>query len=489
MSDIIYVRTADGVLLRFDGTPSLREWLDAGRIARTDRYLAADQRWRPVTDLLGTDPVGFLPVGDENPLVAGVEDERPTEVGIPAIEEPAPPAVVENRQVEKHATPPAHTRLPETAPMTAVAPPDTQPVKRPVTQPVGAPVAETVAGPVAMPVAPPAPAHGVHAQEEPPRESQLAATRPIKTGAATEGPTAVSSGEPDRTWAVEARDVPAPALWASDPEDSVLVAHRRSRMALVVGAAVVVAVGAFALFHFAGREEAPASAPVAAAATEAPKPAPAPIPVAAPKAEPVVEAPKPAPAPAPAAAPEPEPVVEALKPAPEPKPVPEPKPAPKPVAAVEASKPAPAPKPVAAVEVPKPAPAPKPAPVEPAKPAADDSTADTFEGHMAAGNKLILKDPGKATIHYQAASRLAPGRVEPLHRLGDCEAALGDFKAAAAHYQSVLKIRDYGPSIIGLARAHKKLGNEADARFYYAHYLEVNPTGSQAAEARQYLGQ
>ena len=105
------------------------------------------------------------------------------------------------------------------------------------------------------------------------------------------------------------------------------------------------------------------------------------------------------------------------------------------------------------------------------------------------GNRLIGKDSKKAFIHFQFAARVCPARAEPRAKMGDCELRSGKPKQAAVHFQAALKVGpNYGPAIIGLARTHVKMGNDDDARYHYMRYLNINPHGSQAQEARDYLG-
>lgn len=112
----------------------------------------------------------------------------------------------------------------------------------------------------------------------------------------------------------------------------------------------------------------------------------------------------------------------------------------------------------------------------------------SYDGHMETGTRLLSTDPDKACSHFQAARQARPDKFEPLAKLGDCEFRRGNFTQAAVYYQSAIKMHpSYGPALIGLARTHVKLGNKTDAIHYYRQYLDVNKTGSQADEARRYL--
>jgi Tfp pilus assembly protein PilF len=109
---------------------------------------------------------------------------------------------------------------------------------------------------------------------------------------------------------------------------------------------------------------------------------------------------------------------------------------------------------------------------------------------MAAGQRAMATDPALALTHFQAAAQLAPGRPEPRTKMGDCEMRRGNASAAASQYQAALNaFPSYGPAIIGLARAHARLGHDADARDLYRKYLDVNRTGTNADEARRVLGE
>lgn len=113
---------------------------------------------------------------------------------------------------------------------------------------------------------------------------------------------------------------------------------------------------------------------------------------------------------------------------------------------------------------------------------------DGYEEHMQRGAEILNNDAAKALVHFQYAASKRPNRVEPVERMGYCSLKKGNLDAAAGHYRNALKIMNtHGPSIIGLARIYKIKGNVSDARYFYTRYLEVNPTGSQAKEAREYL--
>jgi hypothetical protein len=127
-----------------------------------------------------------------------------------------------------------------------------------------------------------------------------------------------------------------------------------------------------------------------------------------------------------------------------------------------------------------------------ATPAAKEPVAteepDTFDGHMAAGNREVNRNPALAQEHFQLAAQARPGRVEPVTRLGDCAVRMGDVETAEKQYRAALKIgASFSPALLGMARVQKALGSASDARYYYTRYLDVNPKGSQAEEAQSYL--
>ncbi len=170
-------------------------------------------------------------------------------------------------------------------------------------------------------------------------------------------------------------------------------------------------------------------------------------------------------------------------------PVPEPavkKPAPE-LVVKKADLPAPAPV-VKKVKQPAPAPvlkkAPQPAPYVDTPVAAGD-----FNGHMKAGDKALSRDPEVALAHYSLAHQLKPGNPLPLHKMGEACFKLRRYEEAKSHYERALGlVSSYGPAMIGLARVAKARGIADEARRYYQMYLDVNPSGTQAKEARQYLG-
>lgn len=73
--------------------------------------------------------------------------------------------------------------------------------------------------------------------------------------------------------------------------------------------------------------------------------------------------------------------------------------------------------------------------------------------------------------------------------MAKCELRLGHLRKAATLFREALDIYGgYGPAIAGLARTYARMGRGEDARDLYMSYLEVNPKGTDAAEAKAFLG-
>lgn len=107
---------------------------------------------------------------------------------------------------------------------------------------------------------------------------------------------------------------------------------------------------------------------------------------------------------------------------------------------------------------------------------------------MKQGNQAMARNPAEAQRLFEAALRLKPGRVEPVKRIADSLAAQGKTDEARRQYLYAVQLHDrYGPAFIGLARLYVKTGDAARARTQYQRYLDVNPDGSDAKEARDFL--
>jgi len=112
----------------------------------------------------------------------------------------------------------------------------------------------------------------------------------------------------------------------------------------------------------------------------------------------------------------------------------------------------------------------------------------SYSKHMVEGHRYLKKDPKRAMAHFQMASRLKPDAVEPVSKMGDCSLAMGEIDAALDYYQRALRMMEgYGPAMIGIARGFARKGNKEQARLWYQKYLDANPRGSQAEEARRFL--
>jgi hypothetical protein len=112
----------------------------------------------------------------------------------------------------------------------------------------------------------------------------------------------------------------------------------------------------------------------------------------------------------------------------------------------------------------------------------------SYSKHMIEGHRYLKKDPKRAMAHFQMASRLKPDAVEPVSKMGDCSLAMGEIDVALDYYQRALgMMQGYGPAMIGIARGFARKGNKEQARLWYQKYLDSNPQGSQAEEARRFL--
>jgi hypothetical protein len=112
----------------------------------------------------------------------------------------------------------------------------------------------------------------------------------------------------------------------------------------------------------------------------------------------------------------------------------------------------------------------------------------SYSKHMVEGHRYLKKDPKRAMAHFQMASRLRPDAVEPVSKMGDCSLAMGEIDVALDYYQRALgMMQGYGPAMIGIARGFARKGNKEQARLWYQKYLDSNPQGSQAEEARRFL--
>lgn len=444
MAKTVYIRTHDGVLVRFDDPAVLKSWLEAGKITFADLYRNEDLKWVPVSGLF---EIKSEALGTEDKQTESEEQDAPV--------------------VQK---PPLPVQTP-TVPM--VMKPLEEPEPEPEQQ-VQVPTDDRPRLEVEVVQAPPEP------EEEP---AKAAFHEYVSPKVDDPGPKRVASeAEGQRVWAVD-DDVESDELelWGSEADAMWLAEQRRTRRRLLIGALTCVAIAVLgALGWYWLTEQKNVAAPPAtekttlpAVSRKTPPPLP-PVPKPEVEARPVVvedavsasdakEQARETPVPETLVIPS----VEVKKPAER-----------EPPAAVESLQP-----PVKKVK-PAAAPASREEPVDPVSASSDDC-----DKHMSQGNRLIRKSPKKAYTHFQFAARVCPGLAEPRAKMGDCEFRSGKMKQAAVHFQAALKVGpNYGPAIIGLARTHSRLGNDTDARYHYMRYLKVNPYGSQAQEAKDYLG-
>jgi hypothetical protein len=468
MGKVIYIRTGDGVLLRFEDPKRVRAWLSNGRLTPDDVYLGPDQAWHPLADL--EDLAGALV---QAPVPGPAASGAPSAPQAPVVQAPvAPPPPVVVAPPARPAAGDGPTeretrRLPvvEEAPAAApVAPPVAAPVAPPVAAPEPlattpfvaireAPVeveveVEAAAAPqsVAMPVPEPqapapepeaaAPQAAVPAPAEPVRPAEpLYRARDRSVPVAPAAPADEPMGFPSETDPFgRAGDG---ELWASDPVGAAARRKAVIRRAVPFALLVALALGSVIALVIQANDsalpdlrapEAPTAAVPAAPQAPAVEPAAASVPVpppaaAVPAAAPVTvpePAPVPVPEPAPVAAPVPVPV---SAPVVVPVPVPVPDPAP-----VAAPAPAPAPPPKAVVDSParfpvpasaeRTAPAPRAAAVEPPAratapavralpvPREPPAPARTAARSAAAGGEVASsEEPGTYDAHMAAGNR------------------------------------------------------------------------------------
>lgn len=122
-----------------------------------------------------------------------------------------------------------------------------------------------------------------------------------------------------------------------------------------------------------------------------------------------------------------------------------------------------------------------------AKASEDDESSYSYDALMKKGNSALSSQPQAALGFFQKASRKSAS-VEPLAKIGYAYLNLGRVQDAIAAFDVALRRNErYAASHIGMARALTRAGRRAEARTHYERYLEINPTGSQAEEARRGL--
>jgi tetratricopeptide (TPR) repeat protein len=110
----------------------------------------------------------------------------------------------------------------------------------------------------------------------------------------------------------------------------------------------------------------------------------------------------------------------------------------------------------------------------------------TFDEQMDLAQRLVERE------QFDEAQRLFEtilgyaAHVPAVHvGLGKCALEQGRTTEAIQHYQNALaRLSTYGPAIFGLAKAYRQKGDKEQAISWYRKYLEINPTGSAAAVAR-----
>lgn len=205
MANPIFIRTGEGVLLRFEDASVARRWIESGRLQWSDRFLGTDQAWHPLTDLLDFSQAG----------------------GAPAVTSPA----FSTATAPGEGSPRMETRT------SAAGPEDLRRTAEWVQPP------EMVATPRTIATVP-----ETHAAEAVPAVPTPPAT-PVVRDAPMEGPTR-SKGE-----AARPSDAAEEDWWASDPKgSSAFLARRAVRLAVILVLGVAAGVGIW-LLAWSGPED------------------------------------------------------------------------------------------------------------------------------------------------------------------------------------------------------------------------------------------
>jgi len=437
MGDVIYIRTRDGVLIRFDDKGTLKSWFEAGKISLTDRYLGPDKKWLSASELFKvevvTDRMEESSEGADPDSTLGVEEFRD--------------AVMEETESSPVETVPMRTTKEKEA-----RPPENDDEEQ---------------------------------DEEEKEEESLQSEgddlpgRAMPESVDDPGPKNVATVDEQRIWAIdEGSEIESDEIWASDPDYERYAYRGGSKRKIGVAFAVIagcLAIGFIAWHLMAGdwakRDDAPASVETAVMVTSRAETGATAVERTRVSDEGNINA-----APtsgddvlAPVGADHEDRdaltarVDEALV---------------ADAGGVEDDEKEEPKKPVISTRR------------EDRAPSREIvSISDQCDIHMAKGNRLIAVNPEKALPHFQFAATRCPNLAEPRSRIGKCEYRMGKLESATAQYEAALKIGpNYSPAIIGLARTHAKMGNDQDARYQYLRYLKVNPHGSLAMEAKQYLG-
>jgi tetratricopeptide (TPR) repeat protein len=125
-------------------------------------------------------------------------------------------------------------------------------------------------------------------------------------------------------------------------------------------------------------------------------------------------------------------------------------------------------------------------PPEPEKPKVPGQP-DTYEGCMQKALKLQDKGQAKKALEaYEAALQLQPNDVKAFTGRGYSYFDLGQLGNALKSFRQALKSNPrHGPAIIGLAEVYKDRGDTGSAIEFYQRYLEVLPSGPEAALAER----
>jgi predicted Zn finger-like uncharacterized protein len=112
-----------------------------------------------------------------------------------------------------------------------------------------------------------------------------------------------------------------------------------------------------------------------------------------------------------------------------------------------------------------------------------------FDGWMALGDKLREREKAEAALDaYGRAADLNPDRAEPHAGRGLALMDMGQKLQAEAAFLQALRLNPrYGVALMGLAETYRTQGKNEEAKKYYEQYLDVLPSGPEAAVARQAL--
>jgi len=112
-----------------------------------------------------------------------------------------------------------------------------------------------------------------------------------------------------------------------------------------------------------------------------------------------------------------------------------------------------------------------------------------FDGWMTLGDKLREREKAEAALDaYGRAADLNPDRAEPHAGRGLALMDMGQKLPAEAAFLQALRLNPrYGVALMGLAETYRNEGKNDEAKKYYEQYLDVLPSGPEAAVARQAL--